>query len=51
MMDYEALENALYGAFLEGAKALGPDLKRLSWFGRNKSGAALDDSQQLLRAA
>lgn len=36
MHGYQELDRLLYGAFLEAAKKLGPDLKKLSWFGRNK---------------
>lgn len=35
-MTYDELDRLLYPAFLEAAKKLGPDLKKLSWFGRNK---------------
>lgn len=51
MIDYKALESALYSAFLEAARALGGDLKQISWFGRNKKSRESVESLQIREAA
>lgn len=51
MQDVETFKAQLYAAVVQAVRAMGPDIKKMSWFGRNAKGAPSSIEDEITKAA